>query len=77
LWGGWRGVVGLGGGGQWVPRTPRFRLPEELTLPPLDGVGGGLMSPLRRAGMVGGEERRGGEVGGAGAGAGAGVGLAV
>jgi hypothetical protein len=64
---------GEGGGREWVPRTPRFRLPEELTLPPVDGVGGGLMSPLRRAGMVGVEERRGGEVGGVSAG----VGLAV
>jgi hypothetical protein len=36
---------------EWVPRTPRFRLPEELTLP-LPSVGGGLLSPVRRAGMM-------------------------
>ncbi|KAK4032311.1 hypothetical protein C8A01DRAFT_50875 [Parachaetomium inaequale] len=27
---------------EWVPRTPRFRLPEELTLPAVDGGGVGL-----------------------------------
>jgi hypothetical protein len=57
------------GEGEWVPRTPRFRLPEQLTLPPVGGVGGGLLSPVRRAGVMGD-----GEVGGGGS---AGVGLAV
>lgn len=48
------GVEGVGareGEREWVPRTPRFRLPEELTLP-LPSVGGGLLSPVRRAGMM-------------------------
>ncbi|KAL2145400.1 hypothetical protein VTI28DRAFT_7327 [Corynascus sepedonium] len=41
-------------GEEWVPSTPRFRLPEELTLP-LPNVGGGLLSPIRRAGFMGDE----------------------
>jgi hypothetical protein len=31
----------------WMPGTPRFRLPPELSLP-LPGVGGSLLSPVGR-----------------------------
>ncbi|KAL2151620.1 hypothetical protein VTH82DRAFT_6718 [Thermothelomyces myriococcoides] len=38
---------------EWVPpTTPRFRLPEELALP-LPNVGGGLLSPIRKTGVMG------------------------
>jgi hypothetical protein len=82
-------VVEEGGGGsgggegerEWVPGTPRFRLPEELRLPmPVPvmnggGRGGGLMSPVKGAGE---EDWRGMEEGRLEVGSGAeGVGVAV
>lgn len=52
------GVVREGEWEEWVPKTPRFRLPEELRLP-VPVLGGSLLSPVRRAGWGEGE----GEVG--------------